>query len=161
MGISNWGMVWTLVMPIALIVYYLYRKKYRDQQVSSILYWQQVMKEMQASPYLKKLQHHALFYLQLAALLLLVFALLNPYFESDSLEGGEFIFVIDTSASMLAGTPSQLESQKELMKEMAEKAEGKPVTIINAGTTPEILASMEQSAARLNRVIDAIELGYE
>lgn len=161
MGISNLGMVWTLVMPIALIVYYLYRKKYRDQQVSSILYWQQVMKEMQASPYLKKLQHHALFYLQLAALLLLVFALLNPYFESDSLEGGEFIFVIDTSASMLAGTPSQLESQKELMKEMAGKAEGKPVTIINAGTTPEILASMEKSAARLNRVIDAIELGYE
>src|SRR5690606_9750949 len=133
MGISNWGMVWTLVMPIALIVYYLYRKKYKDQQVSSILYWRQVMKEMQASPYLKKLQHNALFYLQLAALLLLVFALLNPYIESDSLEGGEFIFVIDTSASMMAGSPNRLESKKELMKELAEKAEGKPVTIINAG----------------------------
>ncbi|MCM3610669.1 VWA domain-containing protein [Planococcus sp. MERTA32b] len=161
MGISNWGMVWTLVMPIALIVYYLYRKKYKDQQVSSILYWRQVMKEMQASPYLKKLQHHALFYLQLAALLLLVFALLNPYIESDSLEGGEFIFVIDTSASMMAGSPNRLESKKELMKELAEKAEGKPVTIINAGSTPEILASTEQSAGRLKNVIDAIDIGYE
>lgn len=161
MGISNWGMVWTLVMPIALIVYYLYRKKYQDQQVSSILYWRQVMKEMQASPYLKKLQHHALFYLQLAALLLLVLALLNPYFESDSLEGGEFIFVIDTSASMLAGSPSPLEQQKELMKELAEKADGKPVTIINAGSTPEILARTEQSIGRLKSVIDAIDISYE
>ncbi|WP_422123665.1 vWA domain-containing protein [Planococcus sp. X10-3] len=161
MGISNWGLAWTLIMPIALILYYFYRKKYKDQQVSSILYWQQVMKEMQASPYLKKLQHHALFYLQLAALLLLVLALLNPYIKSASLQGGEFIFIIDTSASMLAGSPSGLEQQKTLMKELAKEAQGKPVTIINAGSTPEILIGPEQSDRALQQAIDSIDAGYE
>lgn len=161
MGISNWGLAWTLIMPIALILYYFYRKRYKDQPVSSILYWHQVMKEMQASPYLKKLQQHALFYLQLAALLLLVLALLNPFFKSESLEGGEFIFVIDTSASMLAGSPSGLEQHKELMKNLAAKAQGKPVTVINAGSTPEVLISKEQSESDLIQAIEGIEPGYE
>ncbi|WP_033541328.1 vWA domain-containing protein [Planococcus sp. CAU13] len=161
MGITNWGLAWTIIMPIALVLYYFYRKKYRDQPVSSILYWRQLMKEMQASPYLKKLQHHLLFYLQLAALLLLVLALLGPYVKSESLDGGEFIFIIDTSASMLAGTPSQLEQQKEEMKELAAKAQGKPVTIINAGATPEILASKEVSERNLQQAIDDITATYE
>lgn len=161
MGISNWGWAWTLVMPIALIIYYFYRKKYNDQHVSSILYWQQMMKEIQASPYLKKLQHHVLFYLQLAALLMLVLTLLNPTIKSDNLDGGEFIFVVDTSASMLAGAPSRLELQKNLMKNLAVKAEGKPVTIINAGSTPEILVRKEQSEKILKRVIDQISASYE
>lgn len=161
MGISNWGLAWTLLMPIALILYYFYRKKYKDQPVSSILYWRQLMKEMQASPYLKKLQHYALFYLQLAALLLFVLALLNPYLKSESLAGAEFIFVIDTSASMLAGSPSQLEKQKEGMKDLAAKAQGKPVTIINAGSTPEILVRKEVSLRTLEQVIDDIAVSYE
>lgn len=161
MGISNWGLAWTLLMPIALILYYFYRKKYKDQPVSSILYWREMMKEMQASPYPKKLQRHALFYLQLAALLLLVLALLNPYLKSESLAGGEFVFVIDTSASMLAGSPSQLEKQKVLMKELAENAQGKPVTIINAGSTPEILVNKEVSLRTLERAIDDIAAAYE
>lgn len=161
MGVSNWGLLWTIIMPIALILYYFYRKKYKDQAVSSILYWQQMMKEMQASPYLKKLQHHALLYLQLAALLLLVLALLNPYIKSESLEGGEFIFIIDTSASMLAGTPSRLEQQKSLMKELAANAEGKPVTIITAGGTPEIRMRQETSEKILLQGIDDISVSYE
>lgn len=161
MGISNWGLAWTSLMPIALILYYFYRKKYIDQPVSSILYWRELLKEIQASPYLKKLQHHALFYLQLAALLLLVLALLNPYIKSEGLEGGEIIFVIDTSASMLAGSPSRLEQQKALMKELAAKAQGKSLTIINAGSTPEILAKKEKSLSTLENVIDEIEAGYE
>lgn len=161
MGISNWGLAWTLIMPIALILYYFYRKKYKDQPVSSILYWQQVMKEMQASPYLKKLQQHALFYIQLAALLLLVLALMNPFFKSQSLEGGEFIFVIDTSASMLAGSPSALEQHKEVMKDLAVRTQGKPVTIINAGSNPEVLVSKVQSEPDLIRAIEGIAPGYE
>lgn len=161
MGISNWGMIWTIVMPVALILYYFYRKKYKDQPVSSIIYWQQMMKEMQASPYLKKLQQNALFYLQLAALLLLVFALLSPYIKSESLDGGEFIFVLDRSASMLAGSPTQLEQQKALMIELAVKAGGKPVTIITAGSTPKILVRKETSDRVLQQVIDGITAGYE
>lgn len=119
------------------------------------------MKEMQASPYLKKLQQHALFYIQLAALLLLVLALMNPFFKSQSLEGGEFIFVIDTSASMLAGSPSALEQHKEVMKDLAVRTQGKPVTIINAGSNPEVLVSKVQSEPDLIRAIEGIAPGYE
>nr|WP_316046631.1 BatA domain-containing protein [Planococcus glaciei] len=61
MGIENWGWIWTAIMPLAVILYYFFRKKYKDQPISSTLFWQETMKEIQASPYLKKLQHHLLF----------------------------------------------------------------------------------------------------
>ena len=72
MGISNWMNVWTAIFPIAVLLYYFFRKKYETITISSTLYWEQSMRETKVSPYLKNLQRNALFYLQMAALLLFV-----------------------------------------------------------------------------------------
>ncbi|UJF25884.1 BatA and WFA domain-containing protein [Planococcus sp. 107-1] len=124
MGIANWIWIWTAIMPVAVILYYFFRKKYQNKNVSSVLFWQEMMKEIQASPYLKKLQHHLLFYLQLAALILCVFGLLQPYIESETVQGNELIFIVDTSATMLAGSPSRFDQQKIKMSELVDQAGG-------------------------------------
>ncbi|MGO1058043.1 vWA domain-containing protein [Planococcus sp. FY231025] len=160
MNFSNWLWLWTAIMPLAVILYYFFRKKYKDRQISSLLFWEEMMKEIQASPYLKKLQHHLLFYLQLAALVLCVLALMGPYLEDEGLEGNEFIFVVDTSATMLAGSPSQFELQQEKMRELAEEAGGKPVTIVTAGASPEVLARNERETEKLLETIDGLEVDY-
>ncbi|WP_142826183.1 vWA domain-containing protein [Planococcus soli] len=161
MGASNWGMIWTAVMPLAVILYYFFRKKYRDQRVSSTLFWQERMKELQASPYLKKLQHHLLFYLQLAALLLCVLALLGPFSESETLTGNDFIFVVDTSATMLAGSPSHFEKHQQEMKSLAAQAGGKPVTIVTTGASPEVVVRNEQDLDAIEQAVDQLAVRYE
>ncbi|MGI2327363.1 vWA domain-containing protein [Planococcus sp. YIM B11945] len=161
MSFSGWGLIWTAIMPLAVIWYYFFRKKYKDQRVSSTLFWREMMKEMQASPYLKKLQHHLLFYLQLAALLLCVFALLGPKVDSETLEGNEFIFVADLSATMLAGSPSHFEQQQQLMKTLASQAGGKPVTVVTTGARPEVALRKERDLETIEQVIDGLAISYE
>lgn len=161
MGASNWGMIWTAVMPLAVILYYFFRKKYKDQHVSSTLFWQERMRELQASPYLKKLQHHLLFYLQLAALLFCVLALIEPFSESETLAGNDFVFVVDTSATMLAGSPSHFEKQQQEMKNLAAQAGGKPVTIVTTGISPEVVIRNEQDLEKVEKAIDLLTINYE
>lgn len=148
-------------MPLAVLLYYFFRKKYKDQRVSSTLFWREMMKEIRASPYLKKLQHHALLYLQLAALLICVFALLGPQFNSETLEGNEFIFVMDTSASMLAGDPGGFEQQQALMKSLAGQTGGKPVTIVTTGASPKIIVRKEREKQEIEKAIEQLAVTYE
>ncbi|TWT04788.1 BatA and WFA domain-containing protein [Planomicrobium sp. CPCC 101079] len=161
MSFSGWGYVWTAVMPLAVLLYYFFRKKYKDQRVSSTLFWRELMKEIRASPYLKKLQHHALLYLQLAALMICVFALLGPHLNSKTLEGNEFIFVVDTSATMLAGEPNAFKRHQELMKSLSAQTGGKPITVVTTGANPEIIARKEQSTKRLENAIGELAVTYE
>lgn len=161
MGAANWGMIWTAIMPLAVILYYFFRKKYKDQHVSSTLFWQERMKELQASPYLKKLQHHLLFYLQLAALIFCVIALIEPFSESETLAGNNFIFVVDTSATMLAGSPTHFKTQQAKMKKLASQAGGKPVTIVTTGISPEVIIRNEQDFERVEKAIDQLAVSYD
>lgn len=161
MGAANWTMIWTAIMPLAVILYYFFRKKYKDQPVSSTLFWQERMKELQASPYLKKLQHHLLFYLQLAALVFCVIALIEPFSESETLAGNDFIFIVDTSATMLAGSPTYFEKQQANMKKMASQAGGKPVTIVTTGISPEVVIRNEPDFERVRKAIDLLAVSYE
>ncbi|MCJ1907093.1 vWA domain-containing protein [Planococcus ruber] len=161
MGIANWIWIWTAIMPLAVFLYYFFRKKYQNKNVSSVLFWQEMMKEIQASPYLKKLQHHLLFYLQMAALLLCVFGLIEPYWESETVQGNELIFIVDTSASMLAGSPSRFDQQKTAMAELVGQAGGKPVTVIKTGQTPEVAVREERDQKKLLASIENLEVNYE
>ena len=79
MGFDKLVNVWTAVFPLAVLLYYFFRKRYETTTISSTLFWEQSMRETKVSPYLKNLQRNALFYLQMAALLLLVFILLGPF----------------------------------------------------------------------------------
>ena len=108
MGFMQITNSWMFVFPIIVILYYFFRKKYKRQVISSTLFWEEAMQETKASPYLKKLQKNALLFLQVAALLLFVFALMNPYTTSSVVTGEQVIFVVDTSASMLAGKDEAL-----------------------------------------------------
>ena len=65
LGFNQLPFLWTAIFPIAVLLYYFFRKKYSKQSVSSTLFWEEVMKETKASPYLQHLQRNALFYLQM------------------------------------------------------------------------------------------------
>lgn len=121
------------------------------------------MRETKVSPYLKNLQRNALFYLQMAALLLLLFILLRPFLSKDTVADGHIVFIVDTSASMSAndGDLSLLEKSKGKMRAITEEHAGESISIITTGKEPVLLLREETDERLVLAAIDKLELNYE
>lgn len=163
MGFGQLGFLWAFFIPFIVLLYYFFRKKYTDQPISSTLFWETVMKETKVSPYLQYLQRNALFYLQMLALILLAFALLQPYIKSRALAGEQIIWMVDTSASMLAGSKNEsiFKQHKRDMLVLSEQLEGKPVTLLKMGEEPTILLREERDLSKIQSAINKLEVEYE
>jgi hypothetical protein len=163
MGFDNLINSWTLIFPLAVLLYYFFRKRYETQTISSTLFWEHSMRETKVAPYFKNLQRNALFYLQMAALLLFVFILLEPYLNREEATGGHTIFIVDTSASMLVGKggATLFEQHQEAMKELAGSRIGEPITIITTGSEPSIVVREDTDGESVRTAIDALAVAYE
>ena len=155
--------MWTAFIPVIVLLYYFFRKKYKDQPVSSTLFWDEVMQETKVSPYLKHLQKNALLYLQLLALLFFVLALMNPFVKTSEIAGEQSIWIVDTSASMLAkdGNHSTFDLHKEEMESLASSLNGRPLTIITTGEEPETVVRQETNPSVIQSAIEKLEVTYE
>lgn len=163
MGFDKLTYGWTVLFPIAVLLYYFFRKRYEVKTISSTLFWEQSMRETKVSPYLKNLQRNALFYLQMAALLLLLFILLGPFIKSEEAINKQSIFVVDTSASMLASKDGTalFEDHKNAMKELVEKRQGQKLTIITTGKEPTTIIRDEMDVEIILSTIEKLEVTYE
>jgi hypothetical protein len=148
---------------VAVILFYFFRKQYEERKISSNLLWEQVLNEWQASPWLKKLQQNLLFWLQILALILLMFALVRPFWLQKDLQGEHLIFIIDPSATMSAQyeDTTRFDYAKEQLLDLAGKLSGQEVTLIKAGEKPEILISKETDKGTIKKSINELQLSYE
>jgi hypothetical protein len=146
----------------AVVLFYFFRKQYEERKIPSNMLWEQVLNEWQASPWLKKLQQNLLFWLQILALLLLMFALVRPFWLQNELKGEHLILIADPSASMSAevGNSTRFEMAKAEMRSLAGKLSGQDVTLIMAGEKPEILLNKETDETVIKNRIDELELIY-
>lgn len=120
------------------------------------------MQETRVSPYLKHLQKNALLYLQLLALILLVLALMNPYLKKSTIAGAQTIFIVDTSATMLAGKgQSTFDTHKKEMLSLVEQLDGRPVTLITTGNTPQAVLQQETNTKDIKQAIQDLQVTYE
>jgi len=162
LGFSQIIFSWTAIFPVIVLLYYFFRKKYTDQPVSSTLFWSEIMQETRVSPYLKHLQKNALLYLQLLALLLLVLALINPYMKKSTIVGAQTIFIVDTSATMLAGKEqSTFDAHKKEMQSLVEQLDGRPVTLITTGNSPQAVLQQETNVKTIEQTIQDLHVTYE
>jgi hypothetical protein len=147
----------------AVVLFYFFRKQYMERTVSSNMLWEQVLNEWQASPWLKKLQQNLLFWLQILALLLLLLALVRPFWLESAIKGEHLILIADSSASMSAemDDSTRFEMAKQEMLGLADKLNGQVVTLIKAGEKSEILLSREDDSEEIRRKINSLELSYE
>lgn len=163
MGFDKLFFSWTVLFPIAVFLYYFFRKKFEVETISSTLFWEQSMRETKVSPYIKNLQRNALFYLQMAALLLLLFILLGPFINKEEIIDGQTIIVVDTSASMLASKEGKsiFDIHKIAMKELANKREGQSITIVTTGKEPTAVIREETDSGVITEAIENLEVTYE
>ncbi|CAH2713282.1 hypothetical protein BACCIP111895_00417 [Neobacillus rhizosphaerae] len=153
-----------LVILIALVVLlYFFRKQYTAVINPSNLLWQQAMNEWNASPWIQKLQHNLLFWLQIAALTLLMLALAKPVWLSEGVKGEQVIWIVDTSATMSAvkAEKSLIEQSKQQMKQMVDRLNGQEVTVIIAGEKPKILLNRETNSSLIRRTIAGLTVTYD
>jgi hypothetical protein len=146
----------------AVVLFYFFRKQYEERKIPSNLLWEQVLNEWQASPWLKKLQQNLLFWLQILALLLLMFALVRPFWLQNELKGEHLILIIDSSATMSAevGNSTRFEMAKAELQSLVGKLNGQDVTLIKAGEKPEILFTRETDETVIKKKLDELELTY-
>lgn len=146
----------------AVVLFYFFRKQYEERKIPSNLLWEQVLNEWQASPWLKKLQQNLLFWLQILALLLLMFALVRPFWLQSDVKGEHLIMIVDPSATMSAEIEdsTRFELAKEELRSLAGKLSGQEVTLIKAGENPEIVLSKETDETVIKKRINELELTY-
>lgn len=163
MGFLSLGYSWAVVFPIAVILYYFFRKRYESKTISSTLFWEQSMQEIQVSPYLKTLQRNALFYLQLLAMLVFLFMLLSPYIKKEQVLDQQTIIIVDTSATMMATKEgkSLFNQQKEQLQKLVTDHEGHRFTIVTTGKEPVSLVRDEENIRVVHQTIDDLAITYE
>ena len=157
------GFFGLLIFLLGVILFYLFRKQYDKQVVPSTFFWQQVMREWQATKWWRKLQQHLLLYLQLLILALLMLALVRPYSGVSDFSGEHLAVVIDTSASMttIEAEKDRLEAAKEEINHLIDQLDNQKLTAIIAKQTPEILFSNETNKKEMRSSIENVSTSFQ
>ena len=96
---SGWWWA-ALAIPIALL--YVLKIRLRRQPVSTLLFWDQIFDEKKPRSWWQRLRHLLSLLLQLAFLMLLVSALVDPLWSWQKKRQRRIALIVDNSASMQA-----------------------------------------------------------
>ncbi len=113
---------WILLgmIPPAIFALYFLKLKRQPLEVPSTYLWHRVIEDLHVNSLWQRLRKSLLLLLQLLMIALAMLALLRPGWQGQSLEGQQFIFLLDNSASMSA-TDSGNNSANEATRLAAAK----------------------------------------
>lgn len=178
-----WPLSFLIFIPV-IILLYLLKQKAEEERVSSLYLWQLAYKNLQATTPWEKLKNNLLMYLQVLAMLLLIFALTSPYLIKGGKDYQNILLVIDNTGSMNSiyeendaqinetntGKQENIKTQKnknrktrlDIAKEQAKAyidqiPNEARVSIILGASEPEVVLNNSIDKTEIKRVIDNIE----
>lgn len=154
-----WGLLGLMAIPLILILYILKQKR-EKLTVSSLVLWQQVLRDMQARTPWQKLRKNLLMFLQLLAALFIVLALAGLALQLLKGDKESVIIVMDTSLSMSSTDiqPTRLDAaKKDAQQYVKELPKDSRVTIVTAGREADVLLYASASVDEAVRSIQTIE----
>lgn len=148
--------LWFLSLVPILIILYILKQRFEEKSIPSLYLWQQLLADTEASSPFQKLKNNLLFFLQLLILLLVIFALANPFIWWKDQNYSNIIVVIDTSGSMsgLGEKTIKLEEAKEKAEKYVEAlpSESK-LTLITAAKTSKVeLSGVSDKKEVINKI---------
>ena len=138
------GFLALLGIPV-IILLYLLKQKYKEQEVSSLFLWKKAQMQSLAQEPWQKLKKNILMFLQLLAVALLAISLSNPY-VMGGMQTSHTVFGLDCSLSMQAkdgeNGKSRLEQAKQEIKNKIEQSPDDAVfSIVLLQDNPTIVLS--------------------
>lgn len=98
--INPWGFLALLGVPLIVLMYIL-KQKFKKHEVSSMMLWKKVLEQREGHKWRQKLRRNWLMFLQIFAVILLAFALANPFILAQA-QREDYVLVLDASLSMQA-----------------------------------------------------------
>lgn len=169
MGIQSWLSLWFGLTLPAIVLMYMFKRKYVDTTVPSHLLWERVLRNLEANRPWQKLQNRLLLWLQLFAAALMVFALMQPFMQVSGGGSAHVVIVADTSGSMSAQiqpsaegeAASRLQMMQERIKEyVKDQGRRSEITLLSVGASPTTLVSHESDRAAIDKAVDGLRPYY-
>lgn len=155
-----WPLALLILIP-AIVLLYLLKQKAEEEKVSSLYLWQAVYKNLQASTPWEKLENNLLMYLQILAMLLLIFAMTSPYLTKGGKDYQNVLLVLDQSGSMNSiyeDDQTRLDVAKEQAKDYIDQIPSDVrVSVIVGSGESEVILNNSNDRLEIKRVIDEIE----
>lgn len=152
MGFSSlWPLALLVLVPVIILLYIL-KQEAKQHSFSSVMLWQEVYRNIEATKLWEKLKKNLLMFLQILTVLLLVLALMGPWLKSAGREHEQVILVLDSSASM-----DTLYDDDQTRLEAAKEAACSYVDSLPAGTVIHVINSNQQAVLVLSSSKDKTE----
>jgi hypothetical protein len=148
-----------LSLPV-LLLFYLLKVRRTEREVSSVLLWQTLRRDLAAHEPWQRLRWSVLLAIQLAFLALLTLALARPALQAAALPHHFSAIVVDTSASMRATdvAPSRFEQARSAAEALVNGApDGATLAVIAAGTTAEVVVPETTDHLALDRGLASLQ----
>jgi Mg-chelatase subunit ChlD len=149
-----------LAIPAFLFFYFLKLRR-RPMRVSTTLFWEQAVSDLQVNAPFRWLRPSVLFFVQLLALICLLLAVARPAIDGGQ-TSGRIVLLIDTSASMASLDTDQRLSRLELAKQDARALlEQLPseveVMVIAMAESPRTVTNFTRNRGLVRNAIDTIQ----
>ena len=152
-----WPLAFVILVPV-IIIMYMMKQKAKEQKVSSLYLWSEMIKNDRANTPWEKLKKNWLMILQIITLLVLIAALTSPYFLSGLVSSGKTCIVIDSSASMkflYDENQTRFDKAKEEAISYVRKLKnGTEISLITSDKNAILLSGKSQNK---NEIIDMIK----
>lgn len=152
-----WPLAFLILIPV-IIIMYLMKQKAKDQPVSSLYLWSEMVKNTQANTPWEKLKRDWLLILQIITLIVLIIALMSPFILSNLAGSGKACIVIDTSASMNTMYDEDItrleKAKEEAISYVRGLKNGSEISLITSDRSAMLLASKSENKSE---VIDQIK----
>ncbi|MQY77077.1 MAG: VWA domain-containing protein [Spirochaeta sp.] len=156
MNLGNPGFLWLLFLLPLIIILHLVRKKRPTMMVSSLLFWEQVVRENNSRLLFRRFRRNLPLLFQLLAVALLILSLADPFVLLPH-EDKNVIMILDTTASMKAeerGGVRYEEARSRALAVLADLGKSSQMLIIESGSKPRLKSSFIKDRIALRGIID-------
>lgn len=154
-----WPFFLLILIPVIVLLYIL-KQKGIDEEVGSVMLWRETIKNTEATTPWERYRHNLLMYLQIATVLLLIFALASPYLKRGGRDYTQTIIVLDNSGSMHAAYDENKTRFEEAKSRALDYIDSLPencaVSIISSVKGGEIIASNLSDKQAARRAVDRV-----
>jgi hypothetical protein len=157
--LSLWALWFLVIVPVAIGLYLL-RLKRKRHDVSSLIFWQQVLRDEQSTKLFQKLRRILSLLLQILCIVLIVLALARPILKRLMSEPTSRILVVDTTASMQVkeGDKTRFEQARAAARRWVGQSSFREETmILAAGREPKVVCPFSSDEKVLLEVLASLE----